>query len=291
MRASECLGRARESLASHSIPDAFLEAEVLVRHAMDTDRAAFFASLHDHLTPKQEARVGGLVRRRMAGEPLAHILGFREFYGLEFMVNPSVLVPRQETELLVDTVLEYAQSRTGENLVITDVGTGCGAIAVTIAYHVPRARIYATDSSREALAVADVNRRRHGVQANVHLRHGDLLSPLNTPADVIVSNPPYLRSAQIPLLAEEVKSEPLCALDGGPDGLGTIRRLLWQAPGYLRPNGLLLVEVAPEQLESVLQIAGEAFPGAKVSFASDLLGLPRVISVEKAAHDQNERRT
>ena len=287
MKIRESWMRATEQLAHNGVPDASIEAEVLLRHAMDVERADFFAALHHRLDAPDQERVDMSVRRRASGEPLAYILGHREFYGLDIQVDSHVLVPRQETELLVDKVLELAEDETfraapnrhGRALLIADVGTGSGAIAVAIAHHLPQAIVYATDSSRQALAVADINRRRHGVSNRVHLRQGDLLEALQAPVDVIVSNPPYIRTDELAGLPIEVRREPSGALDGGHDGLQIIHRLFLQAPRRIRAGGCLLVEIAPQQLEDVSRLGREAFPSAKVSFARDLLGLPRVVCV------------
>ena len=270
---------AAERLARSGNTDPRLEAEVLLRHAMQIDRGDFFAALGDDIAPADEAAVTMVVERRASGEPLAYILGSREFYGLDFAVGPSVLVPRQETELLVESVLDFARGRPAERLEIADVGTGSGAIAVAIASHLPRATVYATDSSHDALLVADVNRRRHMVSDRAHLLHGDLLGPLHAPVDVIVSNPPYLTTDEMEGLPPDVRMEPPSALHGGRDGLEITGRLLSQAPAYVRPGGLLLVEIAPHQLGAVLRMGKDAFPEADVSFARDLMGLPRVVSI------------
>ena len=277
MTVRESWVRARDRLARRQVSDAALEAEVLLRSAMDADRAEFFASLQDELAPRDQETVGRWVERRLAGEPLAYILGRREFYGLDFIVGPQVMVPRQETELLVELALEFANRNPDRSLTIADVGTGSGAIAVALASNLPQATVYATDTSQEALALANVNRRRHWVSNRVRLRHGDLLDALDAPVDMIVSNPPYLNSGDLGTLAVEVRQEPQQALDGGPDGLQVTRRLLEQAPAYLTPGGYLLVEIAPQQRDAVSEMARQAFDGADVSFAHDLLGLPRVI--------------
>ena len=280
MKVRESWVSVKERLSGVGIDDAGLESEVLVRHALRSDRAQFFASLEDVLAPRSQQRIERLLQLRTAREPLAYILGFREFYGLDIHVNPTVLVPRQETELLVDGVLGYARKRRDQPLLIADVGTGSGAIAVAVAVHVPSATVYATDTSRGALEVADVNRRRHGVSNNVHLLSGDLLEPLPAPVDVVVCNLPYLDGDEMATLPPEVRREPPSALNGGGEGLQVIRRLLREAPSYLRPGGLLLVEIGPDQLEPVLRLGRESFPTAAVSFDRDLSGLPRVVSIE-----------
>ena len=280
MKIRESLVQAAACLSQRSVPDPHIEAEALIRHVTGIDRTGLFSAWNAHLTPRQEEQVSRLTSRRLEGEPLAYLLGHREFYGLDFLVNPHVLVPRQETELLVDKVLGFAKDRPGEGLRIADVGTGSGAIAVSISRHLPNAQVYATDISPEALSVADINRRRHGVLGRVHLRRGDLLQALDGPVDVVVSNPPYLKSGEILCLAPEVQREPFHALDGGATGLEVIGRLLKQAPEYLRPGGLMAVEIDPEQLDQTRRLAREAIPGASVSFDRDLLGMPRVVCIE-----------
>ena len=279
MTVRESWVRASDRLAAASVADAALEAEVLLRHAIGVDRAGFFAALGDQVPPVQQEGADRLVERRATGEPLAYIVGMREFYGLELSVSSAVLVPRQETEVLVDQVLEfYAKWPSGRGPVIADVGTGSGAIAVAIAVNMPDATVYATDSSLRALDVADANSRRHGVSDRVRLFYGDLLGALPGKVDAIVSNPPYLSTTEIGGLAPELKREPAAALDGGPDGLDVLGRLIRKAPDYLRSGGLIAVEIAPGQLDHVMETAMAAFPRANVAHVKDLLGLPRVVT-------------
>jgi release factor glutamine methyltransferase len=281
VKISECWADAAEELSGRHIPDARIEAETLLRHALGMTRSEFFAGLGECLTPSQESRMRRLVLRRLEGEPLAYMLGVREFYGLDFAVNRYVLIPRQETELLVDRVLEWCSTRRREERVeIADVGTGCGAIGVAIASNVLRASVSATDVSCMALRVADVNRRRHGVSDRVRLSRGDLLEALDGPVDLIVSNPPYIRSDELAGLATEVRREPAMALDGGEDGLEVTRRLLRQAPSYLKPGGRIFVEIAPEQLGPVSVLARETMPEAQIRFSRDLLGLSRAVAID-----------
>ncbi len=291
MKVRESWVRVRNDLADRGVADASIEAETLIRHGLCHDRTRFFAELDRQLGTRELASIDGLASRRAAGEPLAYILGTREFYGLEMYVNEHVLVPRQETELLVDKVLEFAESRSGQSMTIADVGTGSGAIAVALASRLPEATVYAMDLSEAALEVADVNRRRHGVAERVHLCRGDLLAavyphlnPLpkgeEVRIDVIVSNPPYIAAGDLADLPPDVRREPRSALDGGPDGLRVTERLLREAPAYLNQPGQVLVEIAPEQLDVAMGIARQAFPSAAVDFDRDLLGLPRVVVVE-----------
>ncbi len=261
--------------------DSRLEAEALLRHVLGWDRARFFASLRDPVDGGALGRMEALLRRRAGGEPLAYVVGSREFYGLDFHVDPRVLVPRPETELLVDAAIEYAGGRRGDGAVsICDVGTGSGAIAVALAAHLPGAIVYATDSSVGALEVAALNAERHGVLDRVRLVECDLLDGVPGPVDVIVSNPPYVRSSEIPTLQREVRWEPRAALDGGPDGMAVMRRLFERAPAFLRPGGFMAVEIDPRQRGAALGMAKAAFGGASVACSDDLAGRPRAIVLE-----------
>ena len=271
--------RLAETLESHGIPESLLESEVLLRHALEYDRARFYACLYDKVDARILDQAEILTERRLAREPLAHIIGRREFYGLEFSVSPAVLIPRQETELLVDTALEFARQGSDDTISVADIGTGSGAIAVALAVNLPGAQVYATDCSTNALAEADRNRHKLGVADRVCLLHGDLLLPLSHPVDLIISNPPYVATNLMPGLAPEVHMEPRVALDGGEKGLEVIRRLLEQAPSKLKTGGCLLVEISPEQLDAACVMAKARFPAADISYANDLLGLPRCVIV------------
>ena len=280
MRVAEASSGAAARLSSAGVPDSSLEAELLIRHTLDLDRVGYFSSLTQAMTRDEEERVGLLARRRMSGEPLAYILGQREFYGLDLIIDSNVLVPRQETEALVEEVIRFARARPGERVTIADIGTGSGAIAVALASSLPEASLQAVDTSRGALNVARANSGKHCVSDRVELLHGDLLEPLGAAVDVIVSNPPYLRSGDVPGLAPEVRAEPSLALDGGEDGLDFTRRLFENAPRYLKPRGAMFVEIDPRQLDDATALARNAFPSAETCYSSDLLGLPRVVWVE-----------
>ena len=279
MRVRDYWAHTAEQLEGRRIADARIEAEVLLRSAMGVERASFFTLLNNQLDPPQKKLADQLRRRRHAGEPLAYIVGHREFYGLDFCVNPSVLIPRQETELLVDTVLNRYENRHHQEPAIADIGTGSGAIAIAIASRLTRGTVYATDSSREALLVADINRRRQGVTDRVHLIQCDLLAALRVPVDVIVSNPPYLTEEELSRVQPEIHREPRRALDGGTNGLDVTGRLIREAPAHLRPGGLLLVEIAPAQVKAVAEIAREVAQEVKVTFSSDLSRQPRVARI------------
>jgi release factor glutamine methyltransferase len=282
---AEAISAATRRLEAAGIEDARLEAELLLRHAFRIDRAALLARLDETLPEATAACYESLLSRRLEHEPSAYILGEREFYGLAFKVTPDVLIPRPETELLVETAIELAKprSRIRRGPIIADVGTGSGAIAVALALNVPRSTVYAIDCSREALAVAEANAKTHGVADRVMCLHGDLLSPLPEYVDVIVANLPYVTSAEIETLAPEVRDhEPRLALDGGADGLDLIHRLLDEAPRYLRPNGAVCIEMGATQGEAAISAARDAFPNASVDIRQDFAGRDRVVVIRTA---------
>ena len=271
---------ATKELQAAGIEDASLEAEVLLRHTLRLDRAHLYARLQEDLSPADQAAFRSLLARRLAHEPPAYIVGHREFYGLDFETTSAALIPRPETELLVDAALAHLRRRPVRPLIV-DVGTGNGAIAVALAVHLPLAILLAVDLSREALAVAARNARRHGVEGRVSLLQADLLAPLARPADVIVANLPYVRSADWEALPPEIREhEPRLALDGGPGGLREIGRLLEQAPSRLAPGGSLLVELGPPQAAAALELARRRFPNACVRVLPDAAGLERVLSID-----------
>lgn len=250
-----------------------LEAEVLLAHVTGLSRTALLAHPERALSPEEAQEYARLLERRATGYPLPYLTGRAEFYGLEFMVTPDVLIPRPETEVLVDRALTL-RPRT-----VIDVGTGSGCIAVALAVHLPEARLWATDLSFAALRVARENARRHSVADRIIFLQADLLAPLTGPADLVVSNPPYVADEEWDTLPESVRHEPYLALYGGKGGLEVIRRLLAQAPRLLRSGGTLLVEVGAGQGEKVLTLARTMLPSACVSVLPDLAGRDRVLEV------------
>ena len=267
-------------LQRSGIQNPSLEAEILIRRALNIERSQFYAVLKDTMQGIETRAIDSMLQRRLNGEPLSYITETREFYGLELYVNSDVLVPRQETELLIDTILTLTKGSSDRQLILADVGTGSGAIAVAIGHHLPHAVIYAIDLSRKALRVADINRMKHHLSNRVKTLKGDLLKPLPKPVDMIIANLPYLKAEEMAELPPDVSREPPTALDGGTDGLRMISRLLDQAPSYLRPGGWLLLEINPQLLEPVIAMGQETFPNARVSYKHDLLGLARAVIVE-----------
>ncbi len=225
-----------------------------------------------------------LLERRLAHEPVAYLTGHREFFGLDFRVNRHVLIPRSETELLAELGLSAARRLAHlapAGLAIADVGTGSGCVAISLAVHLPAARVYATDASAQALAVAEENCRRHGVAGQVILLPGDLLASLPEPVPLIVANLPYIPHAELENLPPEIRLyEPRAALDGGQDGLEAIRRLLAEAPAHLKPGGVVLLEIGHRQGQAVVALARQHFPGAAVAVHHDSAGRERVVVIQ-----------
>jgi release factor glutamine methyltransferase len=273
----ERLADARETLIRAGIPaeEAALDAEVLARHVLDCDRATLLTRARDPLPSAFDRLYHALIARRVAREPVAYIVGHREFWGLEFDVTPAVLIPRPETELVVEEALASLPRRDIVRHII-DVGTGSGCLAVTLAVEFPPANVTATDTSHEALAVAYRNADRHNVIGRITFVQADVLKDLTEPADLIVSNPPYVPAGDAATLQAEVaRYEPASALYGGPDGLDVIRRLVGSARQHLAAGGWLIIEFGFGQEAGVREVAREA--GWNVArIRSDLQGIPRV---------------
>jgi len=271
------LAHAGDVLAAAGIPrdEAARDAELLARHVLGWDRGGLHLRRRDPTPDGFTDRYQPLVDRRAAREPIAYILGRQEFRGLDFDVTPDVLIPRPETELIVDEAIAWATGRPGP-LRVVDVGTGSGCIAVAIAREIPTARVVATDISRAALAVASRNVRRHGVARRVHLVETDLLAGVGT-ADLIVANPPYVaRAIEDDLQPEVGRYEPAAALFGGADGRTVLSRLLATSAAHLAANGLLVVEFGFDQ-GTWLPASAIAAGWQIVDIRQDLQSIPRVL--------------
>lgn len=269
-------------LEAAGIPDARLEAEVFVMYVMRMARQNIFAEQETEVGEQQQEALDAMLTRRYTREPLAYILGHREFYGINVRVTPAVLIPRPETEGLVEHALFMAlMGMESRELTIADVGTGTGAIAINLAIHLPAAKVYAVDVADEVLDVAAYNIRSHGVSDRVSLAIGDLLDAVPEPVDLIVANLPYIPTDRIPTLQPEVQKEPALALDGGPDGLDLIRRLLTQAEEKLKENGIILLEMDPEQVPVVQALALKHFPNGATSVEQDLAHMDRVLAIHR----------
>jgi release factor glutamine methyltransferase len=272
----QALRRARDVLTQNGVEDAPLEGELLLRHTLKISRVQLYIDLEKELAPRQEETFRRLLERRLGGEPSAYITGRREFYGLDFKVNPGVLIPRPESELLVETALSIAKNH--PLAIIADIGTGSGALAISLALGLPRAKIYATDISAAALETASVNCRKHGVSGRVRLLEGNLLEPLPEPVDIIVANLPYVSWSDL-----NPGLEPPLALDGGADGTETIKQLCQQAGGKLKGGGSLLLEIGQGQRKAVTAILHNIFPGGDIEVMPDLGGIDRVVLLSLSA--------
>jgi len=274
------VAEASAALSAAGVGSSRLDAELLLATASGLDRTALYVRRADRLPQQCTEQFRILLQRRMRREPLQYIVGRQEFWSLDFLVTPNVLVPRPETELLVElgsSLLGSSQRAGTARRRICDVGTGSGCIAVALAHELPGVDVWALDVSMQALAVAELNAQRLGVAERIHFLRSDLLATVSMRRfDVIVSNPPYLTAMDLTNLQPEVACEPRTALDGGADGLEVIRRLLASAPDNLVAGGWLLMEIGAAQAALVSDLArGAGF--SDVSIRSDYAGLPRVL--------------
>lgn len=259
-------------------PTPRIDVEALAQHAFGVSRAALIAGTGATPSDAHTERFLALIERRRAGEPVAYLTGRREFWSLELRVSPAVLIPRPETELLVEqALLRIPIEAAGA---VFDLGTGSGALALAIAHERPHARVYATDSARDALDVAVANAARLGLH-RVDFRHGDWFAPLaGIEAEVVVSNPPYVRVDDPHLAAGDLRFEPRAALAAGADGLDAIRRIAADAPHYLRRGGWLLLEHGRDQGDAVRALlAGRGY--TEIAQHRDMSGHDRVVSARR----------
>jgi release factor glutamine methyltransferase len=273
----EALSDATQRLVTGGSETPRLDAELLLGHVLDLTRTQLHAHWQDALDAATAQGYADLVQRREAHEPVAYLLGQRAFYDVELKVNKHVLIPRPETEQLVEEALRWSRTQT-KPLHVVDVGTGSGALALVLARHLSQARVWAVDLSRAALDVAARNLRHYGLQERVTLVQSDLLGAMAGPFDLIVANLPYIPRQDLATLQADVRDyEPRLALDGGEDGLDLIRRLLMQVPQRLAAPGLLLLEIEQRQGEAVLALLQQHLPQAETRVLCDYAGLPRVV--------------
>jgi release factor glutamine methyltransferase len=249
-----------------------LDAELLLCAATGLNRVGLYVAHDRPLDESERGKYRELVRRRLEGEPVAYLVGQQEFWSLPLSVDPRVLIPRRETEHVVEEVLRVFQEGT-----LVDVGTGSGAIALAVKKERSAARVIAIDASPDALAAARENASR--LQLEIDFKQGDLLAPIDEPVDVIASNPPYIRSDEIARLQREVQREPRGALDGGVDGLDVIRRLIAEARTKLRPGGHLIMEIGSDQGAQVLELLRS---WSESRIIKDLAKLDRVVVARSA---------
>ena len=283
----EALRLGRRSLSEIS-DEAALEAELLLSCAMNMDRVTLYQQLNEQVSAELEVAYQDLLARRCSHEPTPYIVGRKEFYGIEFQVTPAAIIPRPETESLVEQVLAESGRIIARksSLLIVDVGVGCGTIAIAIAANESRCDIIATDSSAEALALAEENAEKHGLAGRVDFIQGDGLQSLSAPVDMIVANLPYVRSSDWRQMPEEIRShEPRGGLDGGSNGLRIIESVMMEAPLYLKEGGSLLMEIGSSQGEAIQLMASTIFPSAFIEISRDLAGLDRVLLVRNEMGD------
>lgn len=271
-----------------------LDAQVLLAHITGAARAALLAYPERALSPEQSAAYADLIGRRIAREPVAYLTGHREFMGLDFLTDVRALIPRPETELLVEAALAELRARLdrGDIPAVADIGTGGGAIAIAIAVLEPRLpRVYATDLSPDALALAAENARRLGVADRIIFLQGDLLAPVTEPLDMLLANLPYVAPRDAATLAPDVRQyEPSLALYGADDGLGHLRRLFEQAPAHLDAAATLILEFGFDQRAAVEALARATFPGCAMRIGADYAGWDRYAVIHRRvctlqAHD------
>lgn len=279
----EALQRAAAYLERKGVPSARLESEVLLSFVLARTRVALYTGFDQPLAPGEIDRYRALLTRRAGGEPTAYLVGEREFWSMALKVDKRVLIPRPDTERLVEGALAACKRAGVASPNVLELGTGSGAIILALAKELPQAVLTAVDLSTDALEVARENARRHGLGERITFLHGDLFAPLAADArfDLIVSNPPYIRHLDIPKLQSEVAyHEPRLALDGGDDGLDVLRRLVAEAPAWLKPDGALLCEIGMDQGDAVRALAAQA-GCVDVEILRDLAGLERTLSARR----------
>lgn len=277
---SDLLREASQTLRDAGVPEARREAGSLLSHVIGKDRTFLISHAEDIVAGDDLARFRETVARRASGEPLQYITGVQDFYGREFRVTTDVLIPRPETELLVEAALEVIAHKPAP--LICDVGTGSGCIAITLVCERTDARAVAVDVSVPALAVAEDNARRHAVGDRMRFTISDCFESVDRTAfDLVVSNPPYVAADALPGLQREVRDhEPLVALSSGVDGLDVIRRLLRDAPAFLKTDGYLIMEIGFDQGEKVQRLINENLWRLD-EIRPDLQGIPRIVLVQK----------
>lgn len=282
MTIAEALTTAAQVLNSEGVPEARREAGSLLSFILGKDRTFLIAHAEDQLSEDAWRRFREGVERRAGGEPVQYITGVQDFFGREFRVTPDVLIPRPETELLVEAAIELAGE--GAEPWICDVGTGSGCIAVTLMCELETARAVAVDKSSPALEIAKLNARNHAVSDRIDFALSDCFSALAADQyqfDMVVSNPPYVSAEMMAGLQREVRNhEPLVALSPGPDGLSVIRRLISEAPAFLKDEGYLIIEIGFDQGEAVKDLVDEGVWHLQ-EIKPDLQSIPRIVVLQK----------
>ena len=286
---AQALQEGAASLSRAGVESARLDAELLLAEALNFERSRLYLDHGMALDPRAGKRFRLLLSRRVGGEPVAYISGRREFWSLDFLVTRAVLVPRPETELLVEVAVGLVEAEfqtAGRRLQMMDLGTGSGAIAVALAREISDVEIWATDVSLEVLQVAQANARRHGVEEKIRFLSADLFEPVRARGffQMIVSNPPYVRRREFDGLVREVRDfEPRVGLDGGPDGLDFYRRIIPQAQFHLAAGGFIALEIGADMGAEVTRLFADAGGYSHARVYRDYAGRDRVVSARKLA--------
>ena len=266
-----------EYLKKNNIDEPHLEAEILLAHALNTERIRLYIDFEKVVDKNTLETFKGSIKRRAKGEPSAYITGNKQFMSLNFSITKDVLIPRPETEMLVENVIELSKKIEGKATIL-DIGTGSGAIAVSIAKYIDNSEVVATDFSGKALEVAASNAKKHGVENKIKFVNADLFPNEVQKFDIIVSNPPYIRTSDIKGLQKEIRDfEPLSALDGGTDGLTYYRKILEKSSEYLKENGAVILEISPELAKDIVSLAKSEFRSKEIKVIKDLNGLDRAV--------------
>ncbi|MFC2033822.1 peptide chain release factor N(5)-glutamine methyltransferase [Chloroflexota bacterium] len=276
MTIKQILAHTSKVLADNDIEEPTLESEILLRHALKINRIQLYSELENELKPEGKRKFWKLIERRLKHEPIAYITENREFYGLNFYVNHDVLIPRPESEMLVEQALKITKNQAIST--IAEIGTGCGSIAISLALNLKQVNIYATDISSKALNIARINCQKHGVADKICLLEGDMLDPLPETVDLIIANLPYVKQSELSSI-NTIGFEPSLAFDGGPDGLGAIYKLCNQISGNLNQKGYIILEIGQGQSETIVNFLTDTFTTAKIEVVPDLSGIERVVIV------------
>jgi release factor glutamine methyltransferase len=267
-------------LRKHNIEWPHLEAEVLLAYTLKLKRIELYTN-HERILAQSELDLfKSYLQRRIEKEPIAYITNNQPFMSLDFYVDPSVMIPRPETELLVELIVDQLkpEAANGNNYLLADIGTGSGCIAVSLAKYLPNIKVTGIDASAEAIVIAHKNAVRHNVEERCEFKVGNLFEPLQEKVDIIISNPPYIKRKQIGQLAKDVRIwEPRKALDGGPEGLDQISKLLESAPDHLTADGQIFIEIGYDQGEAVRQLAGKTGHYEDISIKKDLNKKDRIL--------------
>jgi len=277
MTLRQALLLARQTIACiNDVENPSLESEILLRYALKISRAQLLLDIDKELSPAIEVIFRKWIERRLNEEPIAYIIGCREFFGLDFYVDKRVLIPRPETETIIEESIRF--SHTHHVTSIADIGTGSGAIAISLAVNLPQSHIYATDISGAALEVARINCQKHNMSDRITLLQGDLLHPLPQPVDILVANLPYVNKEDVARMPS-AKYEPVLALDGGKNGLDKIIRISSQLKNRVNSSGCMLFEIGKGQSKAVFDLMFGQFPSSVIEIISDLAGIERVVKI------------